>query len=488
MRWARLAWGVVAVASATAIATYLAVAALRAGHPYELQWMEGGSVDHVRRVLAGQSIYPAPSIDFASFTYPPLYPWASAVVAWFTGTGFLPLRLVSIAASIATMLSLGLYVQRTTGRWIAGLVAAGLFAAAFRVTGAWYDVGRVDSLFVFLLVAGVAMVASAETWRGAAVAGILFALATLTKQTGVIVAVPVGAFVVLRRPRVGATFLATFAFPVLTATLVLNTVSDGWYLYETIDILAGHPVETGAWLSFPLSDIALHLFPAFLLVVTAAAMARRRPDLALPFAGVELVAVAAMIAGAWIARLHRGGYDDVLIPAFAGGALLTGLAVGRLRLERTAFSLAIAGTCLLQLAVLAYNPVAQVPTSQDVAAGRSFVAAVRAVPGDVLVVSHPWYGVMAGKSPKLQAAAYFDIIRSQDSGARDRIQRSVAGAVRQQRFAAIIFDTPSDERDFTPELARYYRRTDPPFLRPGDKGLWPVTDLRVRPTYWWVPR
>ncbi|MDQ6928154.1 MAG: hypothetical protein M3159_05755, partial [Actinomycetota bacterium] len=82
MKWARLAWGIVAALSATAILTYVVVALLRVGHPYELQWMEGGSVDHVRRVLAGQSIYPPPSVDFAAFTYPPLYPWASAAVAW----------------------------------------------------------------------------------------------------------------------------------------------------------------------------------------------------------------------------------------------------------------------------------------------------------------------------------------------------------------------------------------------------------------------
>jgi hypothetical protein len=485
--WLRRAWILVAVASVVAIVTYLVVALLRIGHPYELQWMEGGSVDHVRRVLAGETIYPAPSVDFASFTYPPLYAWASAVVAWFTGTGFLPLRLVSLSASIGTMAVLAVVVRRRTDRWLPGLIAAGLFAAAFRATGAWYDVGRVDSLFVFLLVAAVAVIISTDTWRGAAVAGGLFALAAVTKQTGVIVAVPVGVFLLVRRPRIGLALLATFAAPLAVASVILNAGSDGWYRYETVDILLGHPVESRAWLSFPLSDIGLQLFPGIVLVVAALVLARRQPARSRPFAGVELVAVGSMIAGAWIARLHRGGYDDVLIPAFAGMALLIGLALGRLRPARPGPSLAIAGACVVQLALLAYNPLAQVPTSTDLAAGRSLVAAVRAVPGDVLVVSHPWYAVMAGKQPHVQAAAYFDIVRSRDPGARRRVEASVATAVREQRFAAIVFDTESDQRDFTPELAQYYKRIEAPALRAGEPGLWPVTDVEVRPSLWWIP-
>jgi hypothetical protein len=93
--------------------------------------------------------------------------------------------------------------------------------------------------------------------------------------------------------------------------------------------------------------------------------------------------------------------------------------------------------------VLQYLRHSQVPTSTDVAAGNSFVAAVRAVPGDVFVVSHPWYAQMAGKAPHVQAAAYFDIVRSRDAGARNRVEGSVGDAVREQRFSAIVFARPT---------------------------------------------
>src|SRR6266550_3782673 len=44
------------------VITYVAVAIARLTYPFDLDWMEGGSVDHVRRILTGQPIYVAPTL------------------------------------------------------------------------------------------------------------------------------------------------------------------------------------------------------------------------------------------------------------------------------------------------------------------------------------------------------------------------------------------------------------------------------------------
>lgn len=477
----RLTEGVVASACVAFIAVYVVVAVLRLGHAYELQWMEGGSVDHVRRLLDGRALYPQPSVDFASFAYPPLYYWVSAPVAWITGVGFLPLRLVSFAASLATMGVLAATARRMSGQWLPALVAAGLFAASFRATGAWYDVARVDSLFVLLLVSSVAVIGAAETWRGAAAAGALLALASLTKQTALLAAAPLLAYLVVRRPLLGVPYLAAFLLPWSIVTLVLQLTSHGWYWYSTVEMLAGHPVERSAWIGFPLRDIAAHLAPA--LAVIAVVAWKHRPPWAL-----HLVAVAGMVGAAWVSRLHAGGYTDVLIPAFAGVALLGGLAVGYLRDVRGRVRVLVGAGVALQVAVLAYSPGAQIPDTTDVGAGRALVTAIRAVPGDVLVVSHPWYAVMAGKRSHAQAAAIADVMRSGDREAKRLLSDSIARGIREQRFGAVVFDTGVDEAGFPADFERWYRQIEPPVLGPGQPGLRPVTDLAVRPTTWWVPR
>jgi hypothetical protein len=53
------------------LVTFTSVALRRLPYPYELEWMEGGIVTHVRVVLAGEPLYSAPSLDFTPFIYAP---------------------------------------------------------------------------------------------------------------------------------------------------------------------------------------------------------------------------------------------------------------------------------------------------------------------------------------------------------------------------------------------------------------------------------
>ncbi|MCW3036393.1 MAG: hypothetical protein JWM17_1705, partial [Actinobacteria bacterium] len=133
---------VLGVFAAGAVAVFAVLAVRRAVYSYQIEWLEGGAVEHVRRILQGRQLYPAPGIDFVAYPYPPLYFLLSSGVALVTGVGYLPMRIVSIVASLASMGLLYAIVRREGGARWCGLVAAGLFAAGFRVTGGFYDVAR----------------------------------------------------------------------------------------------------------------------------------------------------------------------------------------------------------------------------------------------------------------------------------------------------------------------------------------------------------
>ena len=151
----RLLWGaVVALALAYPIA-YVAIALLRAGYPFELEWMEGGVVDVVRHLLAGQPLYGPPSLAFTSFTYPPLYFYLGTLVSRVVGVGFTPLRLLSFATSLGTLTLIYATVRHASTRRIPALLATCLFAASYRESGAWFDLARVDSLYVCAMAAGI---------------------------------------------------------------------------------------------------------------------------------------------------------------------------------------------------------------------------------------------------------------------------------------------------------------------------------------------
>ena len=93
----------VLVAALGFVACYLAVALTRFRYPYQLEWMEGGVLLHVQRVLNGQQLYGAPSLHFTPFLYTPLYYYVSAGFAWLVGLHLSTLRIVSIVSSLVAL-------------------------------------------------------------------------------------------------------------------------------------------------------------------------------------------------------------------------------------------------------------------------------------------------------------------------------------------------------------------------------------------------
>jgi hypothetical protein len=80
------------------LGSYLVVALARVAYPYDLEWMEGGVLEHVARVLHGQPLYVPPSLEFTPYIYAPLYYYVGALFAKLFGLRLLALRMVSILA------------------------------------------------------------------------------------------------------------------------------------------------------------------------------------------------------------------------------------------------------------------------------------------------------------------------------------------------------------------------------------------------------
>ena len=190
------------VCGAVFLVMYVVIAVAGWRYPYELEWMEGGVLTHVQRVLHGQSLYGRSSVRFTPFIYTPLYYYASAAAAWVIGPSLSTLRLVSILGSL---LALGavyrLVAAETKARW-PGVVGACLLAACFRVAGAWLDLARVDVLFLGLLLAALVCVRGSESWRRALAAGALFGAAFLTNRRRCSPPWPVLPFLWRRGPRI----------------------------------------------------------------------------------------------------------------------------------------------------------------------------------------------------------------------------------------------------------------------------------------------
>jgi hypothetical protein len=496
-RASKLTTVLVGLLAAAPIVVYVWVALHRVGYPYELDWMEGGSVELVGRVLNGHSLYSAPSIAYVGWTYPPLYYWLTAALAKVIGLGFLPLRLVSLAASLVAMGTLGWIVARESGNRVAGLVAAGLFAATFRISGAWFDTGRVDSLFLALTLMALAFGRRAKTTQGGIGLGVLAFLAFFTKQTALLALAPALVYLVLTRRRVGIPAAITLVALIAASTEVLQATTHGWYGYYIYSELVHQQVAQTLWIGFWRDDIWHQQWPLVILIAAGACAGAaawrvgKRPKRLKRLTRNEpaiyyAIAAAGLIGSAWVSRLHTGGYANVLMPAYAAIALLAGLTYARVasgraspaRAPRAAPALA-AIAIAAQLALLIYPINQQIPTPADHIAGAQLIARLRSLPGPVIVLRHPWYATEAGKGSFAQEEAIGDVLRSASRTGAHALTKSLATALDTYHVQAVVLDGTFDAHFLEPELSREFRLQSAPIT---PTRLYPLTDVRTAPT------
>lgn len=164
------------------IFVYLVAVSGRIHYPFELEWVEGGMLSVVERVRMGLPAYQAPTLDYAPFIYPPLYFQFADSLSPLVGSSFLSLRLLSFLASVCAAGLLYLIAYRETGQRSLGLLSVGLYAAGYAASGAWYDLARVDSLMLLLVLAAYYVLRFQPQRHRELLASLFIVLACFTKQ------------------------------------------------------------------------------------------------------------------------------------------------------------------------------------------------------------------------------------------------------------------------------------------------------------------
>ena len=469
-----------ALAGVAAITAFLVIAVSRLAYPFTVEWLEGNSLVEVHRILAGEPLYAAPAAGYVPDGYPPLYFAVSAAAASLLGVSYLPLRLVSLVSSLACCTLLGRLVQRETGSALAGTGAAGLFAATYFVTDTWFDLGRVDSLFLALSIGGLYAARWMSGTRGAITAGALLAAAALTKQTGLAEGVAVIA-VLIPGPRRRLACVAALAEVTILgiATLVLGLTSGGWYVYYVFELMSEHSLNYSGFGGFWTA-----LLPAMGIAMCAAVIGARRVPLVL------LAGCGALVVEGYAAQVHSGSGANDLLPAYLAVALLAGLALGNAGAAWWAAA-ASGMLVLLQSALLlgGFRPAQAIPTSADRAVGEGLLSGIRTLGGTVAIPADPGLSLMAGMAPAAQQDAAFDVLRASNQAAIASLRLSTAKAAAAHRFSAIITDGPGLPRGYPPTLTRYYRRCPQPLLADVPAAVFrPVAGIAIRPASVWLPR
>lgn len=489
----------------------------RIAYPYDLEWMEGGMLHHALRFQTGSGIYTAPSIDFIPYLYTPLYPAILATLGEIFGLTYTLGRVISVLSllGIAAVGIISICAPRfrhlAHGPAITGsLLALGLFAATYPYVEGWFDLVRADTLFLFLITAGLA---AALFWsnegdgvqghaRVAAIAAI-FAFAFFAKQTGILYVALGGIIVLILSWRRLPTFIATAGVIGLGGSGLLNTATNGWFWIYVRKIHSAHDFNMDRfWKSY--GNILWH-FRALTIIVGITLIVvlytwlrkpregsrRELPRQTKPFLLWTSAFALSTVVGA-IGWGTEFAHFNAYMPAFLHGSLAAGAAIPALaacsgilwgpRKFNEIVVHASAGSAALALAITCvhwnWQPRRFIPTESDVIAGQALIKRLAALEGDVWMPSHPWYLVLAGKKPHVHRMGIKDVTWRQ--------KRMVVGlddSLAKHRFSAIVFDN-RDLFNELPQIRQHYRpalklpRTEQPRLFSG---------AMVVPDSIWVP-
>lgn len=492
-RLARIAGFALAFASLAYILLFLVLAVVRLRYPFELEWIEGAYVDESRWILAGNPPYGAPSIYYLPTSKTPLFFYLSAALMKVLGEGFLAPRLLSILSTAGCFLLLYLLASQAgdfpaSGKParhpVAGLLAAGLYAATFRLSGAWMDLAKTDALFLFLLLLAYWVGARAGKPWHQWVCGALFALAFLTKQLALVVVLalaPISLFV--SRGRAWQRWLVAAALG-LAAFFALQATSQGWFSFFTFATSLQHERVTNIWLFW--KSLLVKFWPAALLALVYLAAhlrAARQARWLQPQAAWNHIGLAgALVLTSWSIYFKTWTYDNGFMPACLGLALLGGLGYAELERRSGAWGvrapLAGALLALAQLAMLLYSPAAQLPTQSDRQAAQSFLERLNNLPGEVWVFNHGFINHLVGKTTYLHSAPLGDVLGgalpapgSNAARQREQVTQMFEQAISSQRFDWVIVDQMADF--WLPYYVSVQKLRD---------EFYPVTGARTRPS------
>ena len=390
------------------IVLYLITSLPRVFYPYDLDFIEDSMLMQSIRIADGQPVFVAPNAEFMPHVYMPLYSFIGGMLIKVMGASFVPMRLLSFGATLITAILIFVIAQRETQeKWI-GFACAALFLGGYRITGFWYELARVDSLFVMLLMIGMMIGLRAQSAPRLLAAAAVMTLAFFTKQTAVLFAGALALYLFFNiRWRV-SWFVIPFAALVSITILILNAMTDGWFWYHTFTIAGGDPIELGRVINYVFVDVLWGIGGLSLMLIIALSEVHVGglrfvlPRFQSPAHWLVAIFAAFIVSG--VGRSSVGGNVNNLMPVYAFLCLSPMVFfVGAKHASplRTAF---IASAVILQFILGAYNPLRYIPTPTMRESGDRLVKRIAATNGEVLVMMHPYYAMLAGKQPSAQIA------------------------------------------------------------------------------------
>ncbi|MGC1871320.1 MAG: hypothetical protein WA700_10210 [Acidobacteriaceae bacterium] len=426
------------------IGLFLAAALGRLRSAFPLEQLEGSMLLAAERVAHGQPIYLRPNFTFIPYMYAPAYYYVSGWAVRLLGPRFLALRLVSLLSTCASMALIYLFVFLDAPgprgrRHLAALAGAALYAASYPWTREWFDLGRLDSFYILLLLLAL----FSTRYLHPIFAAAIWTLAFLAKQTIFPVAL-IMLCVEWKRPRRLLLGVGSFLLMTAVCSRLLDHATNGWFWFYAFTV---PQANADLWLRPAVFYVFSQWIAPFgvALLIIAIAWAWARPSLTNFKTRFYVLAAVSLFGLCWFLQAHGGATANTPMPAYAILAVIFGISFARLDAalvfaSREAARVFLLAAVAIPLVSWVYNPHDFIPHRDLIASQRDLTAWLRVFPGDVYLPAHPYEGVLAGKQWHPDTAALHDALRPDLPEVDNAVRVKIAEEVDQSKFDAIVLD------------------------------------------------
>jgi hypothetical protein len=466
------------------------------GYPYDWDEDEGLYIHFAQRMAIGEPIY----VDFnklpmTSACYPPVFMAAASLLVPKLGATLLAGRTVSLAALAGISIIVILAVRQETRRWSLGLLGAALILASPYVT-TWGPLSRVDSLAMFLVLAGIFLVRQCPRYRILLPAGLaLLVLSCYTRYQAVLL-VPAAFWHLWRTGRRTAIIsFGAFVLAGIAALVWLQHNTGGYFWQSTVTAQATEYL----WSFFTertrgfLQEHAILAAAAIGLIVYQ--VSRRELDI---WGALALTSVFNILLTG-----KQGAAINYYIPTIVAAAVCTAVAVARV-LDAAAPNWSAGAACGAMLiltlqGVLWWLQPIERPSRADREAGDKIMDLIRGTKGDILTERRVTFAMLAGRRPQADLCTLrfaYQIGRSGDpthpvkTGQVCWDPAELVKALNEKRFAMIVFAGEYFPPEALTAIMINYRMLKDPKNHPEQitMGNWHRTMDRDNKYFIMVPR
>jgi len=437
--------------------------------PFIFEWGESAGVNQINRILSGSRLYGQPSLEFAPLVYTPLYYYLAAGLSKLMNNPLLAGRLISLLSTIGSTGIIGVLIFRETKQALLAWVSAMAFLACFSLSGGFFDLVRVDALFVFSVLITFSVFRNAKTFLEFIFIGLLLAAGFYIKQTFLIVFFPLSVYLVVKHWKLSISTIIGGAAALAFSLILVNLKTESWFFYYIFELPRQHgysPISAiDFWIGDTLRPLGIMVAASLVFLFSNQVIPRIRPEKQvtsvrketegllmslngkLELYGLFLLGAA---AAAWITRSSNGGGANNVLVFYAALALTFGLGLDQI-LETTwiqdrpvnyAFFLVLIS---VQFVGMVYNPFRFLPTQDEIRLNTELELVIRESGRSVLV---PYRSHLAEElllKPQIHIVNLFELtgyFKGDIQPAGYELVGQIRENICQQAYGLIVFDQP----------------------------------------------